>query len=85
MFGGHTSFWALLAANVAVMTVASAVPIPGGGTAVGTIGLSAALVSFGVNREVAVATALADQLIFFYLPAIPGWFATQHLVRHDYL
>ena len=84
-FGGHTSFWALLAANVAVLGIASTVPIPGGGTAVGTIGLSAALVSFGVSREVTIATALADQLIFFYLPAIPGWFATRHLVRHDYL
>ncbi len=84
-FGGHTSFWALLAANIAVVTIASTVPVPGGGTAVGTVGLSAALVSFGVQRDVAVAAVLANQLIFYYLPAIPGWFATQHLVRHDYL
>ena len=84
-FGGHASFWALLAANIAIVTIAAAVPIPGGGTAVGTVGLTAALVSFGVSRDVAVAAALANQLAFYYLPAIPGWFATRHLARHDYL
>ena len=52
-FGGHVSFWALLAANVGVVTIASIVPIPGGGTAVGTVGLSAVLVSFGVPKEIA--------------------------------
>jgi glycosyltransferase 2 family protein len=84
-FGGDTSFWGLLAANIAIMTIASTVPIPGGSTAVGTVGLSAALVSFGVSRDVAVAASLANQLVFYYLPAIPGWFATRHLARHDYL
>jgi undecaprenyl-diphosphatase len=84
-FGGHVSFWALLAANVAVVTIASIVPIPGGGTAVGTVGLSAVLVSFGLPKEVAVAGVLANQLVYYYLPAVPGWFATRHLVRRDYL
>ncbi len=84
-FGGHVSFWPLLAANIGVITVASIVPIPGGGSAVGTVGLSAVLVAFGVREDIAVATALANQLIYFYLPAIPGWFATRHLARHDYL
>ena len=84
-FGGSVSYWSLLAANIGVMTVASIVPIPGGGTAVGTVGLSAILVSFGVPEEVAVATALMNQLVYYYFPAIPGWFATKHLFRHDYL
>jgi uncharacterized membrane protein YbhN (UPF0104 family)/membrane-associated phospholipid phosphatase len=84
-FGGHVSFWALLAANVGVVTVASIVPIPGGGTAVGTVGLSAVLVSFGLPKDVAVAAVLANQLVFYYLPAVPGWFATRDLVRRDYL
>ena len=74
-----------MAANIAVMTVASTVPIPGGGAAVGTVGLSAVLVSFGVSNNVAAAGALANQLVFYYLPAIPGWFATRQLLRHDYL
>jgi undecaprenyl-diphosphatase len=84
-FEGHVSFWPLLAANVGVVTVASLVPIPGGGNAVGTVGLAAVLVAFGVPKDVAVATVLANQLIYFYLPALPGWFATEHLVRHEYL
>ena len=84
-FGGHVSFWALLAANVGVVTIASIVPVPGGGTAVGTVGLSAVLVSFGVPKEVAVAAVLANQLVYYYLPAVPGWFATRDLVRREYL
>jgi undecaprenyl-diphosphatase len=84
-FGGHVSFWALVAANAGVVTIASIVPVPGGGTAVGTVGLSAVLVSFGVAKEVAVAAVLANQLVFYYLPAVPGWFATRDLVRRDFL
>jgi uncharacterized membrane protein YbhN (UPF0104 family)/tRNA A-37 threonylcarbamoyl transferase component Bud32 len=84
-FGASTSFWSLLAANIAVMTVASTVPLPGGGTAVGTVGLSAVLVSFGIPDTAAVAAVLANQLVYYYLPAIPGWFATRHLFRQDYL
>ncbi len=84
-FGGHVSFWALLAANVGVVTIASIVPVPGGGTAVGTVGLSAVLVSFGVPKEIAVAAVLANQLVYYYLPAVPGWFATRDLIRRDYL
>ena len=84
-FGGHISFWPLLAANVGVVTVASIVPIPGGSSAVGTVGLTAVLVAFGVRSDIAVATVLANQLIYFYIPAIPGWFATRDLARHDFL
>ena len=84
-FGGHVSFWPLLAANVGVVTIASIVPIPGGSTAVGTVGLAAALVAFGVRDDIAVATVLANQLVYYYLPAVPGWFATEHLLRHEYL
>ena len=84
-FQGEASFWAVLAANIGVVTVASIVPIPGGGNAVGTVGLSAALVAFGVPRDIAVATVLTNQLVYYYLPAVPGWFATRHLATHDYL
>ncbi len=84
-FGGSVPFWPLLAVNIGVVTIASLVPIPGGGTAVGTVGLAAALVAFGVHRDVAVAAVLANQLVYYYLPAVPGWFATEHLVRRDYL
>ena len=84
-FGGHVSFWPLLAANVGVVTIASIVPIPGGGNAVGTVGLAAVLVAFGVHKDVAVAAVLANQLVYYYLPALPGWLATEHLLRHEYL
>jgi uncharacterized membrane protein YbhN (UPF0104 family) len=84
-FGASASFWSLLAANIAVVTVASIVPIPGGGTAVGTVGLSAVLVSFGIPDHVAVAVALTNQVVYYYRPAIPGWFATRLLFRQDYL
>jgi undecaprenyl-diphosphatase len=84
-FGGHISFWPLLAANVGVITIASIVPIPGGSSAVGTVGLTAVLVAFGVRSDIAVAAVLANQLIYFYLPAIPGWFATRDLAQHDFL
>src|SRR5260370_8741367 len=81
-FGGHISFWPLLAANVGVVTIASIVPIPGGSSAVGTVGLTAVLVAFGVRSDVAVAAVLANQLIYFYLPPIPGWFPTPDPPHH---
>jgi hypothetical protein len=28
---------------------------------------------------------LANQLVFYYLPAVPGWFATRDLLRRDFL
>jgi undecaprenyl-diphosphatase len=84
-FGGTAPFGAILATNIVVGTIASAVPVSGGGTAVAAVGLSGALVALGVSQPVAVAAVLANQLAFSYLPAIPGWFATRHLVRNDYL
>ncbi len=61
------------------------VPIAGAGAAVSTIGLSGALVAVGVDKNVAVATALTNQLVVTYLPAIPGWLATRDLIGRDYL
>ena len=60
-------------------------PIPGGNTAVSTVGMSGALTAFGVSTEVAVAAVLANQLVADYIPAIPGWFATNDMLHHDYL
>jgi undecaprenyl-diphosphatase len=84
-FGGHASFWAVLAAYIGIITIAAIVPIPGGGTAVSTVGLSGALVALGVPKDVAIAAVLVNQVIYNYLPAGPGWFATRNLARHDYL
>ena len=84
-FGGHASFWAVLAAYIAIVTIAAIVPIPGGGTAVSSVGMSGALVALGVPEQIAIAAVLVNQIIYNYLPAIPGWFATRDLARHDYL
>jgi undecaprenyl-diphosphatase len=83
---GHTlSFWSLLAANIVLGTLASLIPFPGGGAAVGSVGLSGALIAFGVPSEVAVAAVLTNQLVVNYLPAVPGWFETTRLVRRGYV
>jgi uncharacterized membrane protein YbhN (UPF0104 family) len=84
-FGGHASFWSVLAAYIGVVTIAAIVPIPGGGTAVSSVGLSGALVAFGVREDIAIAAVLVNQIVYNYLPAIPGWFATRDLARRDYL
>jgi len=84
-FGAHVSFWTVLALNVAISGIASVVPIPGGGTALSAVGLSGALIAVGVPQEAAVGAVLANQLVVTYLPAIPGWFATEDVIRRDYL
>jgi uncharacterized membrane protein YbhN (UPF0104 family) len=84
-FGHSPTIWTLLVANIGVSTVASLVPIPGGSTAVTTVGLSGALTAFGVPTEVAVSAVLTQQLVVNYVPAVLGWFATKDLLDHDYL
>ncbi|HZP30861.1 MAG TPA: lysylphosphatidylglycerol synthase domain-containing protein [Acidimicrobiia bacterium] len=84
-FGGDINFWSLLTVNIGVGTIASLIPIPGGGTAVSSVGLSGALVAFGIPTEVAVAAVLANQLVTSFLPAVPGWTATQNLLHDGYL
>jgi uncharacterized membrane protein YbhN (UPF0104 family) len=84
-FGATLSVWTLLAVSIAISTLASLVPIPGGGTALGSVGMSGALTGFGVPTEAAVAAVLLNQVVVNYLPAIPGWFATKDLMRRDYL
>lgn len=84
-FGGDINFWTLLAINIFVGTIASLVPIPGGGTAVSAVGMSGALTAAGVPTEIAVAAVLANQLVANFIPAVPGWFATNNLLHDDYL
>jgi uncharacterized membrane protein YbhN (UPF0104 family) len=79
------SLWTLLAVNISITTLSSLIPIPGGGTAVASVGLSGALAAYGVPQAVAVAAVLTNQVVASYLPAVPGWFATTHLVNNDLL
>jgi undecaprenyl-diphosphatase len=84
-FGGSISYWTVLALNIFIGTIASLVPIPGGGTAVSSVGMSGALTAVGVPTEVAVAAVLANQLVANFIPAVPGWFATKNLMNDGYL
>jgi uncharacterized membrane protein YbhN (UPF0104 family) len=84
-FGGSINFWTLLALNIFISTIASLIPVPGGNTAVSSVGMSGALVAAGLSTEVAVAAVLLDQLVASFIPAVPGWFATNDLLKHDYL
>jgi undecaprenyl-diphosphatase len=84
-FGGSISYWTLLAANIFVGTIASLVPIPGGNTAVSSVGLSGFLVAAGVPESIAVAAILANQLVVSFLPAVPGWIATRDMLSRGYI
>jgi uncharacterized membrane protein YbhN (UPF0104 family) len=84
-FDASLSFWTLLVVSIAVGTIASLIPIPGGGAGLSSVGMSGALTGFGVPAEAAVAAVLVNQLVVSYLPAVPGWVATEDLVRRDYL
>jgi undecaprenyl-diphosphatase len=84
-FGASISFWTLLALNIGISVIASLVPIPGGGTAVSAVGLAGMVTAFGVPAAAASAAVLTHQLAVAYLPAIPGWFATNDLVRKGLL
>jgi uncharacterized membrane protein YbhN (UPF0104 family) len=84
-FGASIDFFTLLAINIGVATIASLVPIPGGGTAVSSVSMTGALTAAGVPTEAAVAAVLANQLVANFIPAVPGWFATKDLLSSDYL
>ncbi len=84
-FGASINFWTLLALNIGISVIASLVPIPGGGTAVSAVGLAGMVTAFGVPAAAASAAVLTHQLAVTYIPAIPGWFATNDLVRKGLL
>ena len=44
-----------------------------------------ALTAVGVSTDVAVASVLANQLVASFIPALPGWFATNNLMNDGYL
>ncbi len=84
-YGASINFWTLLALNIGISVIASLVPIPGGGTAVSAVGLAGMVTAFGVPAAAASAAVLTHQLAVTYLPAIPGWFATNDLVKKGLL
>ena len=82
-YGGHVNYWSMLAYNIGISTIASLIPVPGGGAAVSSIGMSGALVTLGVPEAVAVAAILTQQLVVSYIPAIPGWWASNDLLKRS--
>jgi uncharacterized membrane protein YbhN (UPF0104 family)/tRNA A-37 threonylcarbamoyl transferase component Bud32 len=84
-YGASINFWTLLALNIGISVIASLVPIPGGGTAVKAVGLAGMITAFGVPSAAASAAVLTHQLAVTYVPAIPGWFATNDLVKKGML
>jgi len=84
-FGPPVDFWTVLLINTGVSTLAFAVPVPGGSTAISSVGVAGALAAAGASQEVAVAASLAYQVTATFLPAVPGWVAFRNLLDHDYL
>ena len=84
-FGPPVDFWTVLLINTGVSTLAFAVPVPGGSTAISSVGVAGALTAVGASQEVAVAASLAYQVTATFLPAVPGWVAFRNLLDHDLL
>ena len=84
-YGGSVGYWPLLVVNIVVGTVASLIPVPGVNTLVSVIGLSYVLTAAGARETIAVAAVFTQQLIATYLPALPGWFAANDMLRKGYL
>jgi uncharacterized membrane protein YbhN (UPF0104 family) len=84
-FGATANFWTVLAISTGVGLVASVVPVPGGGTVVSAVGLAGLFVALGIPHATAGAAVLTYQLVHSYLPVIPGWFATNDLIRKQLL
>ncbi len=84
-FGPPVNFWTVVLINTGVSTLAFAVPVPGGSTAVSSVGVAGALAAAGASQEVAVAASLAYQVTATFVPAVPGWVAFRNLLDHDYL
>lgn len=84
-FGPPVNFWTIVLINTGISTLAFAVPVPGGATAVSSVGVAGALTAVGASQDVAVAASLAYQVTATFIPAVPGWVAFRNLVNLDYL
>jgi undecaprenyl-diphosphatase len=84
-FGPPVNFWTIVLINTGVSTLAFAVPVPGGATAVSSVGVAGLLTAVGASQEVAVAASLAYQVTATFIPAVPGWFCFRNLMTLDYL
>jgi len=84
-FGPPVNFWTVVLINTGVSTLAFAVPVPGGSTAVSSVGVAGLLTAVGADQDVAVAASLAYQVTATFIPAVPGWVCFKNLMNLDYL
>ncbi len=56
-----------------------------GGMGVVEAGLTAGLVSLGVDASLATAAVMTDRLVTAYIPPIVGWLSLQWLRRRDFV
>ena len=73
-----------MAVTIGIGLIASLVPA-GGGTAVSAIGVAGMLAAFDVPRPAAAAAVVIYALVRSYLPAFPGFLATNDLIRKGLL
>jgi uncharacterized membrane protein YbhN (UPF0104 family) len=65
-------------------TVGQVAPTPGGLGAVETA-LTVGLVGVGVEAGIALSSVLLFRILTFWLPAVPGWFSFNNLLKRDLL
>ena len=83
-FGQHVPLAQLLFVNTAVSLFASVIPVPGG-MGVVEAGLTAGLVSLGVDSSIATAAVMTDRLVTAYIPPVIGWVSLQWLRKRDFV
>lgn len=79
-FGYETSYANLAVVFLTANALGSAAPTPGGLGAV-EAALIAALIAFGVPKEVATPAVLLFRLMTLWIPVFPGWLTFTHLTR----
>ncbi|MFG7942874.1 flippase-like domain-containing protein [Streptomyces cacaoi] len=79
-FGHETSYANLAVVFLTANALGSAAPTPGGLGAV-EAALIAALIAFGVPKEVATPAVLLFRLMTLWLPVLPGWLTFTQLTR----
>ncbi|MEW2222320.1 flippase-like domain-containing protein [Streptomyces sp. NPDC006990] len=83
-FGHETSYANLAVVFLTANALGSAAPTPGGLGAV-EAALIAALIAFGVPKEVATPAVLLFRLLTLWMPVLPGWLSFTHLTRRGAL
>lgn len=83
-FGGGGEWAAICVVFLVGATVGQVAPTPGGLGAV-EAALTAGLAGVGVDGGVALSAVLMFRVFTFWLPAIPGWFCFNDLLKKGYL